>query len=482
MSLSAYGPRRSSGCSAWWAALAGLGVLAGLGLAAFLSVPRVNAVSPADQSTHVSARAPVRLEFSQPMDAASTEAALALSPDVPGAFSWSGNTLVFTPALAWPLNGTVTIRLAGGRSQRGLPLLGAHTWSFTVGTQRLAYLVGGQAPNVWITPVEPGASAQAVTREPYGVYDFAISPDGTRLVYAARRADGGADLRTVNLDGSGDGAADVLLCPGEACVSPAFAPGGQRLAYQRHVLVAGLSGAPALGPARIFARPLAAPPNDPGQQLSAAEGRFPRWGPDGRLSYLDVSREAVVIHDLVTGALTFIPNTSGEMGAWSPDGSVIVYPELAFPGAAADPGSLEEFSGAFYTYLTRVTIATNERQTLSGPEVVDDASPTFSPNGAWLAFGRKLQVQSQWTPGRQLWLMRPDGSQAHALTGDPLYNHSAFTFSPDSQRLAYMRFNTNDIEAPAEIWLTGIDSAGQLGAGDAGPRRLAQGYLPEWLP
>jgi Tol biopolymer transport system component len=308
------------------------------------------------------------------------------------------------------------------------------------------------------------------------VYDFALSPDGTRLIYAARRADGGADLRAVNLDGTG--LADVLLCPGEACVSPALSPDGQHLAYQRHVLAAGLTGAPALGAARVFERTLAAPPTEPGQQLSAAEGRFPRWGPDGRLSYLDLGREAVVIHDLVTGALTFIPNTSGEMGAWSPDGSVIVYPELAFPG----PGGPAELSGGFYTYLTRVTIATNERQTLSGPEVVDDASPAYSPSGAWLAFGRKLQVQSQWTPGRQLWLMHPDGSDAHALTDDPLYNHSAFTWSPDGQRLAYMRFNTDNIEAPAEIWLTGVDSAGQLGAGNAGPRRLAQGYLPEWLP
>jgi len=480
MSLSAYGPRRSSGCSAWWAALAALGLLAGLGLAALFSLPRLNAAFPADQSTQISARAPIRLEFSQPMDAASVEAALALSPAVPGHFAWAGNTLVFTPALAWPLNGTVTVRLEGGRSQRGLPLLGVHTWTFTVGTQRLAYLAGGQAPNVWIAPVEAGAPAQAVTSEPHGVYDFAFTPDGTRLIYAARRADGGADLRAVALDGSA--AADVLLCPGEACVSPAVSPDGLRLAYQRHVLAAGLTGAPRLGAASVFERPLQAAPNDPGQQLSAAEGRFPRWGPDGRLSYLDLGREAVVVHDLNTGALTFIPNTSGEMGAWSPDGGVIVYPELAFPGGASGPQDSDELAGGFYTSLTRVTIATNERQTLSGPEVVDDASPAFSPNGAWLAFGRKLQVQSQWTPGRQLWLMRPDGSDAHALTDDPLYNHSAFTWSPDGQRLAYMRFHTDNIEAPAEIWLTGVDSAGQLGAGDAGPRRLAQGYLPEWLP
>ena len=111
-----------------------------------------------------------------------------------------------------------------------------------------------------------------------------------------------------------------------------------------------------------------------------------------------------------------------------------------------------------------------------------DASPVYSPGGDWLAFGRKLQVNNQWTPGRQLWLMRPDGSEAHPLTADPLYNHSAFTWSPDGALIAYMRFNTGDPGAPAETWLIDVDASGAAGAGPAGPRQLVQGYLPEWLP
>ena len=71
--------------------------------------------------------------------------------------------------------------------------------------------------------------------------------------------------------------------------------------------------------------------------MSDAEARFPRWAPDGRLGYLDTGREAVVIHDLPTGALTFVPNASGEMGTWSPDGLYLVYPELAFPDLPSDP-------------------------------------------------------------------------------------------------------------------------------------------------
>ncbi|MCC6189461.1 MAG: PD40 domain-containing protein [Anaerolineales bacterium] len=483
MALSAYGPRRASSCSTWWAGLGSLGLLLGLGLAAFVSLPRLTAVYPANGTTQVSARAPIKLEFSRPMDTTSVEQALAITPDVPGRLTWVGNTLIFTPALAWPLNATINVALAGARSQRGLPLLGGEAWSFQIGTRRLAFLAGSQRPNLWVLPVEAGSSAQPLTDEPYGIYDYAVSPDGTRIVYAARRADGGADLRQINADGSGR--RDVLVCSGEACVSPAIAPDGERLAYQRHALVPGLTGALGLGAAHVYVRPVDAPANDPGQQMSENEARFPRWAPDGRLSYLDTGREAVVIHDLVTGALSLIPNSSGEMGAWSPDATFIVYPELAFPAGAArasDHPGPPEAVGGFYTSLTRVTIATNVRQTLSGPGLVDDSSPAFSPSGGWLAFGRKRPEGEQWTLGRQLWLMRPDGSEAHALTADPLYNHSAFTWSPDGQLLAYMRFNTDNLEAPAEIWLTSIDPAGQLGPGAAGPRRLTQGYLPEWLP
>ncbi len=478
MALYSYSAPRRGGCSSVWLVLAG-GLLLGLAVAAFVSLPRLTVVSPPRGAALVSAGAPIRLTFNAPMDTAAVQAALHLSPDVAGATTWEGNTLVFRPAQSWPLSSTVTVQLAGGRSQAGLPLLGNQTWTFAVGPLRLAYLTGSP-PNLYLTPVEGDPTPLALTNEAYGVYDYAISPDGTQFAYAARRADGGADLKLVNADGTG--LIDLVLCPAEACVSPTYSPDGLRLAYQRHVLVAGLTGAPGLGAAHIYVRTFATGGD---ALMSDNEARFPRWGPDGRLGYLDTGLEAVVIHDLLTGALTFVPNASGEMGTWSPDGTYLVYPELAFPVLAEDPTDPngEAVTGGFYTYLTRVTVATNERLNLSGDQaLVDDASPAYAPSGGWIAFGRKLQVLDQWTPGRQLWLMRPDGSGAYALTAEPLYNHSAFTWSPDGRLLAYMRFNTDDQTAPAEIWLVSLAAAGAAGSEATVPHRLIQGYLPEWLP
>ena len=456
--------------------------MAGLGLALYISLPRLDTTSPRAGAQFVSSRAPVRLTFNRPMDHASVEAALQFAPPRQGVFAWQGQTLTFIPAETWPMSSTVTISLNGGHSDRGLPLVGSASWSFTVAERRLAYLVGASVPNLWVSNVSGDIEPRQLTTETVGVYDYAISPDGTHIAYGARRADGGSDLRLVAVDGSGT--TDLAHCPNEACLSPVFSLDGRRLAYERHTLVAGLDGKPTPGPSRVYVRDLTTGAE---QQVAEADTRFPRWGPDGRLAFLDSTRQAIVVQDLASGAVTYVPDASGSMGSWSPDGSFLVFPEIVMaPEPTPNPTQQgEDDSSAanpFYSYLLRVAIATNDSQNLSGAGVLNDASPVYSPGGDWLAFGRSLQVNNQWTPGRQLWLMRPDGSGAHPLTGDPLYNHSAFVWSPDGALIAYMRFNTSDPGAPAETWLIDVDTTGAAGSGPAGPRKLVQGYLPEWLP
>src|SRR6185436_19378106 len=161
MSLSgSYGGRRSGSGLGTWIALGVLGLAAGLGLALFFTWPRLVAASPASGAAFVSSRSPIRLSFNGPMDQASVEAGLHTTPGVPGRITWEGNSLTFIPAVAWPLSSTVTVRLSGLRSQRGLPLLGNPTWTFTVGERRLAYLAGAP-PNLWITAISAGAEPAA---------------------------------------------------------------------------------------------------------------------------------------------------------------------------------------------------------------------------------------------------------------------------------------------------------------------------------
>jgi len=456
-------------------ALPVIGLLAGLALAVFFSLPQVTAFSPAAGAQLVSARAPIRITFNRSMDRTSVENALRVAPPMEGAFAWEGNTLIFTHP-PWPVESAVTVMLAGGRSQRGLPLLGARTWTFAIRGERVAYLTpAGGVANIWVTSLSVEAVPQPTTAEAHGVYDFDAAPDGACFVYAALRADGGADLRAINVDGTS--ATDLLTCPGAACLSPAFSPDGKRIAYERQTLIPGLTGAVTFGNPQVHLLTLATSEDQP---LGEAGGqtRFPRWGLDGRLSYLDSIRQALVIRDLASGAVTYIPNTSGGSGTWSPDGQFIVYPEIFFPPEPTEAltGTAEtEHTDKFFSHLLRVKIATNEAQNLSGEGVVEDASPVYAPAGDWLAFARKGLDASQWTPGRQLWLMRADGSEAHALTAEPFYNHSAFVWRPDGQAIVYMRFNAADLAQPAEIWVINADGTGAR-------RLVANGYLPRWLP
>jgi len=106
---------------------------------------------------------------------------------------------------------------------------------------------------------------------------------------------------------------------------------------------------------------------------------------------------------------------------------------------------------------------------------VEDASPALSPDGQWLAFGRKYLDRQQWTLGRQLWLARPDGSQARQLLDEPSYNHSALVWSADSRWLAYMRLDQSNLGQPPGIFAYSLETETARPIQDGG-------YSPQWLP
>jgi TolB protein len=443
------------------------GIVVGLGaMAAFLGLPRVTAVLP--EGDGASSLAPVVITFNRPMNHQAVESRFKVEPVVPGAFSWDGNSVRFTPGSGWP-PGTIRVSLAAGAaSDNGLPLLVEAGWEFSTGTPRVAFLLkADEVANVWMIALDGGELAQ-ITNEATGVEDFAVSPDGTQIVYVARRADGGGDLRRVNRDGSN--ASDMLACPNDLCAEPVFSLDGAWLAFERrslsapgevHVEVIGLTNGETVTPA----------------DLTHLTGT-PRFARDGRLSYLNRTLQAIGVYDFNARFTTLIPTSSGEIGSWSPDGQYIVYPEIIFPPEptlAPDATPEAEHTDLFYSHLLRVMVATNAVENLSGGGLVEDASPAYSPSGKWLAFGRKKLEQDQWTPGKQLWLMRTDGSDARPLTDEPFYNHSAFVWSPDETLLVYMRFDVTDPSGLPELWAMNADGAN--------PRLLVTGgYLPEWMP
>ena len=181
--------------------LAAISLVAGLLVAGFLSLPAVTAIAPAPGAQNVSSRAPIRLTFNHPMARGSVEAAFKLTPAHEGSFSWDSNTLTFTPAQPWPVGQLITVSVAGSTGERGLPLKGRASWAFAVSQPRIAYLAGSIS-NLWTLGLAEAAQPQQVTSETVGIASYDVSPDGQAFIYAAQRGDGGADLRSINVDGT----------------------------------------------------------------------------------------------------------------------------------------------------------------------------------------------------------------------------------------------------------------------------------------
>ncbi len=461
-----------------------IGLIGGLLLAAWLAAPRVVERSPAPGAEGVASKAVISLGFNQPMNRSAVESRLTITPAVPGRVVWDGNRLSFEPDEIWPAGQMVQVRLrAGAASARGLPLLSTTAWTFRAGWPRIVYLWPSTSPADMYARVPQQADPTRLTHTAFGVQDFSVGKHGGLIAYAALRQDGGADLRLL-APMTGDDRLAYTCPPGRACVAPSLSADGRWLAFETAVMRPGSSGRLQPGETQVWLLDLntvdSARPVAPADHVTAQ----PAWSPSGWLEYYDASLNALTLVDPNAGVqaapLMQVPSGLGDIGTWSPDGAYLAFAELAFPVETALPTatrSSAESPPIFYSHIQRLAVArgTLDDLTGNGAGLVEDASPAYSPDGAWLAFGRKYLEPARWTLGRQLWLMRADGSEARPLTNEPSFNYSAFAWSPDSKTLAFMRFDEGDFNKPSEIWWMDIErgQAQQLVVG---------GYSPVWMP
>jgi hypothetical protein len=460
-----------------WIGLAALGLVLGFGAGAVLAWPRVTDIVPVDGAQAVPATASIRLTFGSDMDQASVARAFSTSPGAEGTITWEGRRFSFTPDAPWPPDAAVSVRLAAGAvSTLGLPILRDAAWTFHTGQPRIAYLFPADgAADLYLKGLDD-TEATRLTETPLGITEAQVGRRGTAIVYLALRADTGSDVRLLDLMTGED---DLIhtCAAGLTCRAPALSPDGMMIALAQAALVAGVNG-PAPGMSRVWIlstgseAPFALGPADHVTSL-------PAWAPDGRLCYHDATLGAQVVVDPRQGAdapvLAFLANDLGAQAAWAPDSRSLVFPEIALLPESEAGGDSE--TAAFFSHLIRGEIPSAVLTDLSARNavLVEDASPAFSPDGAWLAFARKSLETRQWTPGRQLWIMTAEGDAARALTDDPMMNHSALDWRSDSQALVYMRFDTSAPHQPPEIWWLSLP--------DGEARLLAAGgYQPRWIP
>jgi hypothetical protein len=94
--------------------------------------PTVVSSVPASGASGVSVTVgPIRVRFSEPVDHAAAEARFSIAPSIPGAFSWDGNTLVFTPSASLAAGTSYRVTVSSGVPDVAGNVLGAdYTISF----------------------------------------------------------------------------------------------------------------------------------------------------------------------------------------------------------------------------------------------------------------------------------------------------------------------------------------------------------------
>jgi hypothetical protein len=323
---------------------------------------------PTDDSEGISQRGPIAVFFDRELAAGQDlDAVFTIEPDVagtletvapPGAAGLAdpdASVLRFEPS--GPLAPSTTYRVtlqAGIAAADGSQLADALEWSFTTGTpfdtlgNQLVFLSDrGGVTNLWAMNPD-GSGQRQVSAELSPVIDYAVSPDGRRVVLGD-----GAVLVLQTADGADR---TVLTAIGALEFDAAWAPDGSRFAFGRADLVSGAGEGlwtraadggderrlelPVDGqPSPIASPPPLATPSE--EAASAPLLRAPRYAPDGTaIAFVDASGEVGILN-LLDGdeALHMADALAVAAPVWLLDSSGVLVTSL--PGGqplAAEPG------------------------------------------------------------------------------------------------------------------------------------------------
>jgi Tol biopolymer transport system component len=340
---------------------------------------------------------------------------------------------------------------------------------FHAGAARVVYLAPDAQGvyNLWAVAVISGTTpfgdseAVRLSNFPGGVWDYAVSPDGTRIAASVLDAPEALTGDLWLLDNTGANAHRLVDCGDGGCRAPSWAPDGTRLAFERHENAPGTLVDQSL----IWVVPAAGGEPAPLLPGLAGAGHSPRWSPDGnQIAFVTEDHGAIFVANLVDGQHTTLNSQLGEPPAWAPDGQSFV------------AGDIVPIGEAFVTHLFVTDLRDGQARELDTRVLAEDGSPAWSPGGDVIAFGRKyLGGDGPITLGRQLCLVRPDGGDLRVLTDDAIANYSAYAWSPDAARIAAVRFAVGVPGAQPEVWVFDV-------AGGTGRQLVGNATQPGWLP
>ena len=304
---------------------------------------------------------------------------------------------------------------------------------------------------------------------------------GDQIAYTQQNTDLAEQIHILTLNNNRVKSDISHDCGQDSCVNPVWAADGRRIVYERR-------NAQGDEP-RLYWLDAQTGETLPVFNEASVLGYRPQLSPDDRyLSFVHIppegdntigllpaghslddghghgalllNQQRILVYDFETGEQVAVANLMNSQATWRGDSAEFLVADMAFAG--------EQFG----VHLLHVDPANQQMIDISGDRTVDDATPTWSPDAEWVAFNRKLSGTAM---GRQIWLMRPDGSEATPVTNDADWNHSKVQFSADGNLMLFQRFNVTQPASDPSIWLL-----------DRNTNELRQivpvGARPQWVP
>lgn len=333
----------------------------------------------------------------------------------------------------------------------------------------ILYLGWDDADNPQIYRQDMNGSGKQLSDHPDGIYDFAISPDAQQVVYSVLSDSGDSAIGI--MDASGRNARELITCKIAQCSNLVWAPDNRRIVYERRERGAdGILGLP-----RLYWLDTRTVETVTLLDDASLLGYGVRFSPDGQwVSFISPVEEGVFVQNLEDGRSHFLANEVGTPVAWSPDSKQLVVANLDLVILHGEEG--EDHQSHTHDFQSGVLLSvfnleTGIHQQISPDMRVDDGNPAWSPEGDWLVIGRKVPRTAA---GRQLWLMRPDGSDAQPLTEDFIVHHGPASWSPDGRYLLFQRFSLDEPAADPAIWRLDVETGEMI-------EMATSGMLPVWL-
>ena len=276
--------------------------------------------------------------------------------------------------------------------------------------------------------------------EGINIWHLAVAPDHSKVVYAGGNDDNGSELWSWDPETFQN---ELLLeCANAYCSEISWSPDGQGFLYSR------LDFDPETNPGNvqsIWWLNLDTRESAPLFQDALTPGFSARWSPDGNwLSYTSINPLEIKLYQMESGQSQILPNALGYPAVWSPDSQTMILQDL----------EMEE--SGYLNKLFSYSVQDDWLTMLAYAQMFDESYPAWSPDGEWLAVVRRAWVEGIPEEGNQLWLMRPDGTEAVQQTDEEKHTFGQPSWSSDSRFLVFDYRAVVDGQINSGIWLLDI--------------------------